>query len=557
MKPEVRSRLRGVASVLSRRLIPLMTDPFVRTPGLLLCMIVMQMAVPLYYYGFVKHLMDKSFASGVAVLISEALVMAWAMLAVYVLLRRWRRWASVAWLTPCIAALVLNWLIDYALLTIYRCSFTADIAAVIAVTDMEESAGFVASYTDTPMVVGLVACIAGFVASYFLGSVLGRYAARRWGAYRRLSRVAALSLLAVAWGWVVVAPGSLLNTTNMRSKFMVFCRLDLGRELTPACPDLVVDGHESPQKIVVILGESHCRSHSSLYGYGKRTQPRQEALVADSSLLVFAQVVSPDLTTMKSIQQLIGTWDGDPSRDWHGCLTFIEAAGIAGYSTRWISNQSFKGAYDNPVVKVAEFCDSYAFTNSGMYGVVSGRHDEAVLPLVSKYVDAGKRDLTVIHLMGSHLDYAARYPDSFARFKAGDYTDRPAHQRKVLADYDNSLLYNDYVVSEIYKLYADLDAVVVYLSDHAQDLYDSSPGFKGHAKSDDPVSRAAGQAVPFTVWLSPVFRAAHPGVVARMAAATSRPVALTDLIYSLMDLMGARFAGNDDVESRSFFRPLP
>lgn len=555
MKFDVRHRLRALGVFISRWWLPALTDPFVRTPGLMLCMTAMQTVLPYCFYGFVIHRLP-GYDIGAMAILSEAVVASWCLLLPYCILRRLSRCAAAVWLLLAFVPVTLNWLTDYVLFAIYDTTFSVDIATVLVATDPGEGADFVSAYMSPGIVAGLLGCVALCAGMYACGSWLRRWCVTRMSGRGSEARVLSLALVAVAWTMVLTCPPYKCVDTVMRQKIRVFASLDLGHGIVPVHPDLVVDPSDTPDKIVVVLGESHCRSHSSLYGYGKHTQPLQEALAADSSLYVFTRPQAPALTTLCSIHRIIGVWNGSAKEQWYECLSFLEVASMARYRTLWLSNQSCKGVCDSPMAKIAEFCDIHLFTNDGMHGIVSAGFDAEVLPLIEREADSSSRDLAVIHLMGSHVDYSRRYPSSFKRFVAADYAGRPPHQRPVLADYDNSILYNDYVLSEIYKRYADTDAVVIYLSDHAQDLYDSSPDFKGHAKADVPASKAAGEAVPFTVWLSPAFRARHPRVAARIAAATSRPVALTDLTYTLMDLMGARFADNDDVAVRSFFRPL-
>lgn len=555
MKFDVRRRLRALGAFISRWWLPALTDPFVRTPGLMLCMTAMQAVMPYCLYGFVIHRLP-GYDIGAMAILSEAVAAAWCLLLPYCILRRLSRWGAAVWLCLAFIPLTLNWLTDYVLLTIYETAFNVDIATVLLATNPAEGSDFVSAYLTPGFVGGLLGCAASFVGLYVCGAWARRSFAARFPADALPARILSLAIAAVAWTMVLTCPSYKCTETLMRQKIRVFASLDLGHEIVRVHPRLTIDPADAPDKIVVVLGESHCRSHSSLYGYSKRTQPLQEALAADSSLCVFATPVAPALTTLCSIHRIIGTWNGSGDKPWYECLTFLEVADMAGYTTLWLSNQSCKGVCDSPMAKIAAFCDVHRFTNDGMHGMVSALFDQEVIPLIESESQPARRELAVIHLMGSHVDYAKRYPEGFRRFVPDDYSSRPAHQRPVLADYDNSVAYNDYVLSEIYKRYAGADAVVIYLSDHAQDLYDSAPDFKGHAKADVPASKAAGEAVPFTVWLSPLFKARHPRVAARIAAATSRPVALTDLTYTLMDLMGARFADNDDVAARSFFRPL-
>ena len=532
------------------------TAPFVATPGLMLTILAMLTAVPYICTQYYWRACGPNIWSGVPAFLGVSLITAWLMLEVYTLLGLWRRGVAKAWLAVCMTALTLNWAIDLLLGRIYGYYNPSDIVSVFAASNVEEASGFLSTYLKWPLFFTALKCLVMFALIYLGGSWLSRRVKRLTPRVVRMLRRVSVGVLVAAFVTANLFISNFLTEAALWRKGLWFRGIEVGHEIVPAHPRLIVDDSDTPAHIVVVIGESHSRSHSSLYGYGKCTQPRQQSLVADSSLYVFASPTAPGVNTIKCFQYIIGTWQGESDRNWYECPTFLEVADSAGYKTVWLSNQSAKGVFDNPVTRIAEFADIHKFTNDGMRGISSSDYDEDVLGLIDRYGYSRRRDLTVIHLMGSHILYSARYPEEFGRFKATDYGDRPEHQRGTLAAYDNSLLYNDYILSEIYRRYEDRDAVVVYLSDHSQDLYESSPDYVGHANESVAESRAVSMAVPFTVWLSPRFKAAHPQVASRIAAATGRPVATTDLIYALMDLMGARFADSDDVAARSFFRPL-
>lgn len=538
----------------------MLAAPVLETPGLMLMFMAMQVVIPCcYYFGLKPQLTDYAPWYNFGIMLSEAAVMAWCMLMAYTLLKHWTRIASGIWCGLCMTALAMNAMIDYALLKIYEASFSNDIAAVIAATNIGEGGDFISSYFNADFLLTLLAIVAGYVAAYLLGAlilkkqVFDRLVARGHKT-ALLLRLVAVALITGAWTNVLVVPRMLVNKTNMRHKFMSFVSLDIGHEIVPQHPALKVDNTDAPTDIVLIIGESHGSAHSQLNGYDKANQPRLAALQADSLLYVYGKAVSPAQHTMQSLTRMIGTWRGEDDLNWYDCTTLLEVANLSGYQTYWLSNQSAKGIYDNPVMKIAEFCNTYEYTNNGMYGASSGGFDQRVLPLVDKYAKSGGRKLTIVHLMGSHVTYWARFPSMYTVFKASDYDHRPENQRQIVADYDNSILYNDYIVSEIINRYVDRDAVVIYLSDHAQDVFVSDPKYFGHSKADNPVSVAAGSDIPFYVYMSSQFKEQHPAMASRIAGGVGRNINTSDLIYTLMDLMGSRFANNDDVATRSFFR---
>ena len=84
--------------------------------------------------------------------------------------------------------------------------------------------------------------------------------------------------------------------------------------------------------------------------------------------------------------------------------------------------------------------------------------DEALFPLIDN-LKVNNKTLLVIHLMGNHGSYAQRYPKKFQKF--GD--------KKLEQHYENSMLYNDFVINEIYKRVKNIPnfKAMVYMADHA------------------------------------------------------------------------------------------
>lgn len=535
------------------RLPEILAAPFTAALGWMLVMTAMQTVMPLYYYFVVRPGMLASNFGSTVLMIAEAIIMSWALLLPYTILRR--RWcaAAVIWLILTFVPLTANWLIDLACAVIYETSFSPDIAGVILASNLGEGADFLATYGGGPAAIAASLSLLLFVILWFAGWMLTRLMRRTDMMCRGYCMIAALSVLLLSAVIAVAEPLQLVTKVNLRGKTATFMHLDLGHEIVPQHPELTQISSDRPQKIVVIIGESLSRTHCSLYGYGRLTQPRLGQLRKDSSLIVFSNPTAPACHTMAALQRVVGTWDGEDSRRWYECPTFIEVARLSGYPVSWISNQASKGIYDNPVVKIAEFCDRHRFTNDGMMGVNSGGFDEAVLPLIDEWMTPDS-DLTVIHLMGSHISYDNRYPATFGRFAPADYPELPSHQRETIAAYDNSVLYNDSVVSSIFSRYADKDAVVIYFSDHAQDLYRSSLTYCGHTRADDPVSVDAGREIPLMIYLPEPFRRAHPALAERIIRSADRPVNTTDLTYTIMDLAGTTFAADPGIISRSAFR---
>lgn len=346
--------------------------------------------------------------------------------------------------------------------------------------------------------------------------------------------------------------------TGVVYKFISIFTLSPVPAIEPANPSLAETSSERPLNVVIIIGESMSRSHCHFAGYDKQTTPRLEKLNQDSLLWIFNNVESPDLHTVEVFRQIMSTnTSSDKDSPWNTSPTIIEVARKSGYQTLWLSAQCKTGIYDNVVTKFGKFCDIKKWLRNEDFGAANdAKLDGPLIDLTKKYTTdnyQGKR-LYILNLMGSHPNFRFRYPENFNIFKASQYSDRPKHQRETLAQYDNSILYTDYVLSEIINLFADTPTILIYLSDHGMDVYESSPNFCEHARQGVPESEKAGRSIPFVIYTSPEYKKQFRQTLKRIEQAQPRHFNSTDLIYTVMDLINVRFADNDDVATHSLIR---
>jgi heptose-I-phosphate ethanolaminephosphotransferase len=117
-----------------------------------------------------------------------------------------------------------------------------------------------------------------------------------------------------------------------------------------------------------------------------------------------------------------------------------------------------------------------------------------------------------------------------------ELTDR---QLKILAHYDNSLRYNDSIVWAITQRFVDEDAVVIYMPDHGEEIFDSKPYTYGriHSASIDYRLARNEMEIPFWIWGSPKYREQHPYGWEAIQAAKNRPM-MTDVLPHLLLYFG-------------------
>ena len=297
--------------------------------------------------------------------------------------------------------------------------------------------------------------------------------------------------------------------------------------------------------IVLVIGESYNKHHSQLYGYDKPTSPRQMAMAADSCLVAFTDVIASWNLTSFVFKHMLSLYAVGDSGEWCDQPLFPEVFRKAGYHVTFITNQflpkakeavyDFSGGFflSNPELSKHLF-DS---RNTQLY-----RYDDGVVKEYDRLAkDNMAHRLVILHLMGSHVDYRARYPKTAQHFTPQMYH-RPElsdKQRRILSDYDNSLLYNDSILETITQRFADKDAVVIYMPDHGEEIFDGSPYMYGrmHGANIDYRLARNEMEIPFWIWGSPKYRENHPYGWQAIKNAKDRPM-MTDVLPHLLLYLG-------------------
>ena len=299
--------------------------------------------------------------------------------------------------------------------------------------------------------------------------------------------------------------------------------------------------------IVLVIGESYNKYHSQLYGYDKATTPRQVALEAEGSLVKFTDVVSTWNLTSFVFKHLFSLYAVGDSGMWCDQPLFPEVFHKAGYHVTFVTNQfepkakeavyDFSGGFflNDPELSQRQFDSRNTKTH---------RFDDGVLKEYDALRDTTiKHNLVILHLMGSHVDYRARYPQKTNTVFKPDMYNRPElsdKQKQILAQYDNSLRYNDSIVAAITQRFVDQDAVVIYMPDHGEEIFDDSPYMYGRMHSANIDYRLAHNEmeIPFWIWGSPQYREHHPYGWMAIQNAKDRPLMIDALPHLLMYLGG-------------------
>ena len=300
--------------------------------------------------------------------------------------------------------------------------------------------------------------------------------------------------------------------------------------------------------IVLIIGESYNRNHSALYGYPTPNTPRQTRLRRRGELVTFTDVVSPWNLTSFVFKHLFSLYAVGDKGEWCDYPLFPEVFRRAGYHVTFMTNQflpqakeavyDFSGGFflNDETLSKAQFDTR----NKTLY-----RFDNGLLCEYEKLKDEGKDkpQLIIFHLKGQHVDYRSRSPKVQKKFNSGYYAESrselSAKERNILSEYDNAVLYNDSIVTAIIDKFRSQDAVVVYVPDHGEEVYDDAH-FYGRMHSTEVTPRLAHAEfeIPMWIWASRKYKKDHPGLWNEIRRSSKRPYMTDALPHLLLYLAG-------------------
>lgn len=291
---------------------------------------------------------------------------------------------------------------------------------------------------------------------------------------------------------------------------------------------------------VLVIGESLTRDHMNVYGYQRETTPFQSGAISDPHYEFFNHAYSCYTQTVQVLTEALTEKNQYNDISLVDAYSVVDLAREAGFRTTWISNQSRYGVWDTPIGAIGSACDDQYWINQYVgTDVVTKDYDTALIPYLKKVNPENRRQLVVIHLMGSHVSYWDRYPSEFYRWPVG--TGKTRSTEEIMVDeYDNSVLFNDYVLESIMNeatnvLHAD---GVLYFSDHGEQVTER-PGHNADQFDYTMVH------IPFWVYLSDHYRALYPEKVRLMDERRNMPFS-NDMLYdTFMGIMGLTAAHYD------------
>lgn len=250
---------------------------------------------------------------------------------------------------------------------------------------------------------------------------------------------------------------------------------------------------------VIIIGESTTRTHMGIYDYYRDTTPLLQNI--SNELLIFDNVRAPHVHTIASLEKTLTLGDYNiPSKKFNS--TIVQLFNAANFNTYLISNQRPIGTFDTTTTLITKTSNKKIFTNLSRSTNI---HDEVVLdPLHKVLNEKTDKKFILIHLMGTHTHYSNRFPSEYNIFKDKPLTKfNHIHAYNTINDYDNAILYNDYIIHSIIKKVKSTNSksYVLYFSDHGDEVFDTKNN-AGHSEKNTTPSMYN---IPFILWRSDIY----------------------------------------------------
>ncbi|SFU91204.1 phosphoethanolamine transferase [Pseudoduganella namucuonensis] len=290
---------------------------------------------------------------------------------------------------------------------------------------------------------------------------------------------------------------------------------------------------------VIVVGETARAMNFSLNKYPRETNP---LLSRQPGLINFSNVSSCGTSTAVSVPCVFSDFGREEYSDAKGAGQegLLDVLNHAGFSVLWRDNNSgCKGVcarvdYEDLSEPVAgnPLCNSEEC------------YDERLLENLPAIIHESSKDLVVVlHQKGSHGPaYWKRYPAEFLRFGPVCRTNdlEKCTQESIVAAYDNTILYTDYLLDKTIKLLKqssedeDIDTSMIYFSDHGESLGEKNMYLHGAPYFISPPEQ---RRVPFMLWFSERFADRFKVDTRCVAARASQSFSHDNVFHSVLGLL--------------------
>lgn len=458
--------------------------------------------------------------------------------------KKWSRIVMVIFLFVYSILCILNGMCYY----LYGFGISFRMITVISQTNsreiMEFLPGFFSNLISLSTNIHLYALLAAIIAGWL---ILKRLNAKIFWALCLLPSLTGIIMTGIAV--YEIQQGRNLFFVTIRTPKMIYASIrerEAEKEILAAIrplPDAEsIFSNHIASTIVMVVGESASKGHWGLYGYPLPTTPYLSAI--SDSLFVFKDAIGNSTGTALNMECILTLKDDNSKDEWYNYPTLPDIFNHAGYRTWWLSNQERSGIWNNSYSAIVSRANIVKFLGKENSEEASAyRYDEVLLPEFYKAMsDTSAYKMINLHLMGSHTKYKMRYPSEYSRFTPQN--ERMVHKGSWLNDsklntiaaYDNSILYTDYILSQIIRMIEreTKPSICIYFSDHGENVY-SDRDFIGR---DRKYVR-----IPLIIYANEAYRRLNPDVVNAIKNSLTKRFSTSGIPHLLMHLSKTSYSG--------------
>ena len=323
--------------------------------------------------------------------------------------------------------------------------------------------------------------------------------------------------------------------------------------------------------IVFVLGESFIKKHASIYQYDLCTMPHMEQEIQQGNLYLLNDVISPFARTTPSFKNIMSLNNLAKNERWCDGAFLPLIFRKSGWNVEMWDNQRagdrhFVGSFHEMWNgKVSQLCYNYISD-------IPYKYDEDIINGLSRsktlcgndtdsYTPNSVNNLFFIHFKGQHFPVRANFPDTVKTFSAVNIIRREnwitESMKEAIANYDNAIVYNDIVLYKLFNIFRKRKAVIVYISDHGEEIYDYRDKSNRPALQNDMISEYAHYQhdTPCMIWISDSYKEMYPEVVNQVIKAKDVPYThdlIGNMLLTLSHIQTKYYQSSDDVLNPSY-----
>ena len=293
--------------------------------------------------------------------------------------------------------------------------------------------------------------------------------------------------------------------------------------------------HKNRTVFVFVVGEAARADHFSLNGYSKETNPN----LKKQGVINLENFYSCATSTAVSVPCMFSSLDkaNFSKQDFKYNDNLVDLIKKSGFKVLWVENNGggCKSVCDNINTIQMQSVEVNNSINNEIF-------DEEMLKILKDFINNNKKDdlFIVLHQMGSHGPaYYKRTPKKFQQFKpiCDSIELQQCSSEQIKNNYDNTILYTDYFLSEIIEILkknTEVNTAMFYVSDHGQSLGEKGIYLHGMPYLIAPKNQ---KHIPMLMWLSKNFTKEFNLDTKCLESVVNDHLSHDNIFHSILDLL--------------------